>query len=290
MEPSLVRNVDELDDALMPSRLASSPVAHVPTMGGLHAGHTSLMRAARTLGDVVVVSVFVNPTQFLPGEDLSRYPRDLEADLELCMREAVDIVFAPEVAAVYPEGTVGGVTIDPGPMGSILEGASRPAHFRGVLTVVAKLFALVRPSHAVFGEKDFQQLALIRAMVRDLCAGVEIVGVPTVRDTDGVALSSRNHFLTPEQRGRARSLWHALSAGKAHEAEGADAVVTAAHAVLDAADGLYLDYLALTDPDLGPAPETGEARLLVAARVGSTRLIDNTCLSLGRAARVSLRG
>ncbi len=279
MEPSLVARVGELDDALMPSRLATSPVAYVPTMGALHAGHAALLHSARTLGDVVVTSIFVNPTQFGPGEDLETYPRTLEADLAMCSRENVDIVFLPSVETVYPNG-FGGVTVDPGPRGSVLEGATRPGHFRGVLTVLAKLMAMVRPSHAVLGEKDYQQLVLVRSMVRDLCMPIEVVGVPTVRDKDGLALSSRNRFLDDRQRQRAQAVSAALFAGRKAEQQGPDAVSEAAWCVLDATDGLDVDYLAVTDPELG-APGPGAARLLLAAGVERTRLIDNVALTLG---------
>jgi len=280
MEPSVVRTVAQLDDALMPSRLASSPVAYVPTLGALHDGHASLMRVARRLGDVVVASIFVNPTQFGPGEDLQKYPRSLDADLDMCSRENVDIVYVPAVETIYPEGTQG-ITIDPGPAGDLLEGQRRPQHFRGVLTVVAKLFAMVRPSHAVFGEKDYQQLVLVRAMVHDLCVATDIVGVPTVREPDGLALSSRNRFLDPVQRLAATALARALFAGQSAGSAGVEGVMSAARAVLEASAGVEVDYLALTAPDLSEPVEHGPARLLGAVRVGTTRLIDNVSVSLG---------
>jgi pantoate--beta-alanine ligase len=256
------------------------PVALVPTMGALHEGHRSLVRAARERGASVVVSVFVNPTQFGPGEDFDRYPRTWDADLAALAEEGADVVFHPPVEEVYPPGSVG-VTVQPGPLGDVLEGAVRPGHFAGVLTVVAKLFGLVRPDVAVFGEKDYQQLTLIRAMARELALGVEVHGVPTVREDDGMALSSRNRYLSAEQRSAATALSGALRAGAAAGADGRDAVLTAARAVLAGATGLVPDYLELTGPDLGPAPTAGPARLLVAARAGSTRLIDNTPLHLG---------
>jgi pantoate--beta-alanine ligase len=256
------------------------PVVLVPTMGALHEGHRTLVRAARELGGSVVVSVFVNPTQFGPGEDFDRYPRTWDADLAALAEEGADVVFHPPVEEVYPPGSVG-VTVQPGPLGDVLEGAVRPGHFAGVLTVVAKLFGLVRPDVAVFGEKDYQQLTLIRAMARELALGVEVHGVPTVREDDGMALSSRNRYLSAEQRSAATALSGALRAGAAAGADGRDAVLTAARAVLAGAPGLVPDYLELTGPDLGPAPATGPARLLVAARAGSTRLIDNTFVALG---------
>ncbi|WP_369140610.1 pantoate--beta-alanine ligase [Modestobacter versicolor] len=256
------------------------PVVLVPTMGALHEGHRALVRAARELGGSVVVSVFVNPTQFGPGEDFDRYPRTWDADLAALAEEGADLVFHPPVDEVYPAGQVG-VTVQPGPLGDVLEGAVRPGHFAGVLTVVAKLFGLVRPDVAVLGEKDYQQLTLIRAMARELALGVEVVGVPTVREDDGMALSSRNRWLSAEQRGAAAALSAALRAGAAAGPEGPDAVLAAARRVLSAEPDLLPDYLELTGPDLGPAPTAGPARLLVAARAGSTRLIDNTAVSLG---------
>ncbi len=256
------------------------PVVLVPTMGALHDGHRSLVRAARRHGGSVVVSVFVNPTQFGPGEDFDRYPRTWDTDLVALAEEGADVVFHPPVEEVYPPGSVG-VTVQPGPLGDVLEGAVRPGHFAGVLTVVAKLFGLVRPDVAVFGEKDYQQLTLIRAMARELALGVEVVGAPTVREDDGMALSSRNRYLSAEQRTAAAALSAALRAGAAAGPQGADAVLSAARAVLGATPALVPDYLELTDPDLGPAPAAGPARLLVAARAGSTRLIDNTAVTLG---------
>ena len=257
-----------------------APVVLVPTMGALHEGHRTLVRAARQLGGSVVVSVFVNPTQFGPGEDFDRYPRTWEADLAALAEEGADLVFHPPVEEVYPPGSVG-VTVAPGPLGDVLEGAVRPGHFAGVLTVVAKLFGLVRPDVAVFGEKDYQQLTLIRAMARELALGVEVVGAPTVREDDGMALSSRNRYLSAGQRHAAAALSGALRAGAAAGVHGPDAVLAAARQVLAGAPALVPDYLELTGPQLDPAPTAGPARLLVAARAGSTRLIDNTEIVLG---------
>jgi pantoate--beta-alanine ligase len=256
------------------------PVALVPTMGALHEGHRALVRAARERAGAVVVSVFVNPTQFGPGEDFDRYPRTWEADLAALAEEGADVVFHPSVEEVYPAGSVG-VTVQPGPLGEVLEGAVRPGHFAGVLTVVAKLFGLVGPDVALFGEKDYQQLALIRAMARELALGVEVVGVPTVREDDGMALSSRNRYLDPAQRVAAAGISAALRAGATAGPHGADAVLAAARSVLAAEPTLSPDYLELTDPDLGPAPEAGHARLLVAVRAGTTRLLDNVPVHLG---------
>src|SRR3954454_24042221 len=277
MTPAVSETTADLRKRLADLR---GPVALVPTMGALHEGHRALVRAARERAASVVVSVFVNPTQFGPGEDYDRYPRTWDDDLAALADEGADLVFHPEVDDVYPPGSLG-VTVDPGPLGNVLEGAIRPGHFAGVLTVVAKLFGLVRPDVAVFGEKDYQQLTLIRAMARELALGVEVVGAPTVREDDGMALSSRNRYLSPEQRSAAAALSAALRAGAAAGAQGPDAVLVAARQVLAGAPGLVPDYLALTDPDLGPAPAAGPARLLVAARAGSTRLIDNTAVTLG---------
>ena len=263
-----------------------SPVVLVPTMGALHDGHRELLRRAREIASPdgsVVVSVFVNPLQFGAGEDLDRYPRTLDADVLIAAGEGADLVFAPSAAQMYPRPQL--ITVDPGPVGLILEGESRPGHFSGVLTVVAKLLGLVRPDVAVFGEKDAQQLALVSRMAADLDLGVRIVGVPTVRDPDGLAISSRNRFLSPAERRTALLLPAALRAGQEAAAYGPAAVRKAAGEVLGApADPpLRLDYLALVDPDTFEEvgdDHAGPARLLVAARVGATRLIDNTLLSL----------
>jgi pantoate--beta-alanine ligase len=280
--PLLAHTREELAVAL---RGLSRPVGLVPTMGALHAGHASLMeRARKEVGAdaPVVVSIFVNPMQFAAGEDLDRYPRTFETDLEVCAAEGVDVVFAPSVDEVYPGG-LPQVTVDPGPLATALEGASRPTHFHGVLTVVAKLFGLVRPDVAVFGEKDYQQLVLIRRMAADLCMGVDVVGADIVREPDGLALSSRNRFLDEAQRRSAVVLSRALFAAREAGAHGAAAALDAARQELggvDGVNGVDVDYLELTDPDLGPTPTSGPARMLVAARVGSTRLIDNVALTL----------
>jgi pantoate--beta-alanine ligase len=257
----------------------AGPLALVPTMGALHDGHAELIRHAGTLAGTVAVSIFVNPLQFGPNEDLDRYPRTPERDLALLAELGVGLVFAPSAAEMYPAGRPA-VTVDPGPLGALLEGASRPGHFAGVLTVVTKLLGLVRPDVAVFGEKDYQQLALIRRTVADLELGVRIAGAPTVRDPDGLALSSRNRYLSPDQRRQALALSRALRSGAEEGPNGAGAVLKAATEELR---GIDLDYLALRGVDLGPAPAAGPARLLVAARVGTTRLIDNLPLTLGPA-------
>lgn len=284
----VVRTRASLDDAYahlpQPSvRSARATRAAVFTMGALHAGHVALIRAAR--GEVgphghVTVTVFVNPLQFGPGEDLAKYPRTLKADLAVCAEEDVDLVFAPTQEVLFPNGDPE-VRIDPGPQGSILEGVVRPGHFSGVLTVVLKLLHVTRPQATFFGEKDYQQLTLIRRMAADLDLPVKVHGVPTLRDTDGLAMSSRNQYLSGPERALAAALPAALAAGvtAADLGRAADAIVGAAELELSRV-GLTPDYVALTDPHLGPAPELGAARLLLAARVGQTRLIDNSPVTL----------
>ena len=279
MPPEIARTRAELAAALA----GSGRVAFVPTMGALHDGHRELMLHARPSGDALVASIFVNPTQFAPGEDFEAYPRTFAADLATCEAAGVDVVFAPDVEAMYPNGLIETVTVDPGPLGAVLEGASRPTHFRGVLTVVSKLFGLVRPDVAVFGEKDYQQLVLIGQMATELAMGVQVEGCPTVRETDGLARSSRNVYLTDDDRIRAPALHRALQAGAAAGPHGVDAVLTAARRVLDDA-AVTADYLALTGTDLGAPVPGEEARLLVAARVGKPRLIDNISVTLGEGA------
>jgi len=277
-QPVLASSREELHRALT----AGGRVGFVPTMGALHGGHAALVRRARAeVEGPVVVSIFVNPLQFAPGEDLDRYPRTLSADLEICAAAGADVVFAPAVGEVYPGGDPM-VTLDPGPLGGVLEGVTRPTHFRGVLTVVAKLFGLVRPDLAVFGQKDYQQLVLIRRMAADLCLGVEVLGAETVREPDGLALSSRNAYLAAADRVAATALSRSLFAAEKAAADGAAAALAAAHAVLAEEPAVAVDYLALTDPELGPAPLAGPARLLVAARVGTTRLIDNLAIELAQ--------
>jgi pantoate--beta-alanine ligase len=261
-------------------RRTGHPVVLVPTMGALHDGHRALIRAARaTPGASTAVSIFVNPLQFESRHDLDRYPRRFDADLAVCREEDVELVFAPSVEAMYPIGS--DTTVVPGVLGAELEGASRPGHFGGVLTVVAKLFGIVGPDLAFFGEKDYQQLVLVQRMVADLRMGVQVLGVPTVREADGLALSSRNVHLDAEARGAAVALSAALSAGAQAGGQGHAAVLAAAGEVLARQPAAALDYLVLRNPQLGPAPRQGAARLLVAATVGTTRLIDNVGLQLG---------
>ncbi|MCF2529337.1 pantoate--beta-alanine ligase [Yinghuangia soli] len=296
-KPLLVRDRSKLAELRDEWALESQGWAVVMTMGALHDGHAALIRAARErVGKhgVVVVTVFVNPLQFGANEDLDRYPRTLDDDLIVCHEAGANAVFAPSVEDVYPHGEPS-VRVSAGPVGTVLEGASRPGHFDGMLTVVAKLLHIASPGAGVdyfafFGEKDAQQLALIRRMVADLNFDVEIVGVPTVREPDGLALSSRNRFLGEADRVTALTLSRALRAGAAEAEYGAAAVRDVAAAVLAAAAAaeppLELDYLALVDPATFaevPADHTGPAVLAVAARVGSTRLIDNVPLVIAGA-------
>jgi pantoate--beta-alanine ligase len=265
----------ELGKVTRALRASGRRIALVPTMGALHEGHRELIRRARRIpGVVVCASVFVNPLQFGPNEDLSRYPRPFESDVDMCRREGVELIFHPSVEDMYPHGGAT-VTIDPGALGAELEGVSRPGHFNGVLTVVAKLFNIVRPDFAFFGEKDYQQLVLVRRMVADLDLDVRVVGVSTVREEGGLARSSRNAYLDAAQREAALALSAALSAGAHAGVDGVDAIMSAARGVLAGQPGVTVDYLELRADDLGPAPERGQGRLLVAARVGTTRLIDN---------------
>ena len=251
----------------------------VPTMGALHEGHLALVRAAKKVpGSVVVVSIFVNPLQFGAGEDLDAYPRPLDDDLAMLSDEGVEVAFTPTASSMYPDGPR--TTVHPGPVGSELEGFSRPTHFAGMLTVVLKLLLIVRPDRAFFGEKDYQQLVLVRQMVDDLDVGVRIVGVPTVREPDGLAMSSRNRYLTAEEREQASALSSALLAGRYAAGAGPAAVLDAARAVLDEVPAIRTDYLELRGPWLEPAPAVGPARLLIAARLGSTRLLDNVAIDL----------
>ena len=265
----------------------------VPTMGALHDGHRALLRRARELagpGGAVAVSIFVNPLQFGPNEDLDSYPRTLDTDLTACQAEGADLVFAPSVREMYPQEQL--IRVDPGPTGQILEGEFRPGFFYGVLTVVLKLFSLVRPDIAVFGQKDAQQLVLVRRMCADFGLGIAIEAVPTVRAADGLALSSRNNYLSPAERAVAPVLYQALSAGAAAARSGPAAVVAAAQAVLDgparfASTSPRVDYLALVDARsyapvrLDDLEFHGSAVLAIAARVGTTRLIDNVIVGLG---------
>jgi len=261
-------------------RATGRRVLLVPTMGALHEGHLTLIRSAkRVQGAVVVVSIFVNPLQFGANEDLDAYPRTLDADLAALREERVDIVFTPTAADMYPDGMR--TSAHPGPLGAELEGAARPTHFAGVLTVVLKLLNIVHPDRAFFGEKDYQQLTLIRQMAVDLNLGIQIVGVPIVREPDGLAMSSRNRYLTEVEREQAGALSAALLAGMYGAGEGSAAALDAARAVLDEVPAIGLDYLEVRDPMMGPAPSVGMARMLVAGRLGRTRLLDNIAIDIG---------
>ncbi len=284
MTPVVVPTADALH-ALLADR--PRPHAVVMTMGALHVGHAALMHAARSAvgaDGTVVVTVFVNPTQFGAGEDFERYPRTLDEDVALAAAAGADVVFAPSATEVY--GPARGfrpdsITVDAGPIGETLEGAARPGHFRGTLTVVAKLIGLVRADVAAFGEKDYQQLVLISRMVSDLSLPVRVLPVPTVREDDGLALSSRNRYLSATERVEALALSHALAAVAEAAPGGVEAALAAGRDVLARRPGVAVDYLVVRDLDLGPPPASGPARALVAARVGSTRLIDNREVVLG---------
>jgi pantoate--beta-alanine ligase len=263
--------------------LSSTDVAVVMTMGALHDGHAQLVRQAREEHEHVIVTIFLNPLQFGPKEDLSRYPRTFDADMEICTAAGVDIVFAPTPDVIYPEGDPG-VRISAGPLGTVLEGQSRPGHFDGMLTVVAKLLHLSGARTAYYGQKDAQQLLLIRRMVRDLDFDVDVVAVPTVREPDGLAMSSRNMYLTESDREVALILSRALRAGAEAAAFGPSAIRRAAREVIVEEPLALVDYLVLVHPaTLADVPEwyRGEALLAVAARVGTTRLIDNTPVLVG---------
>ena len=271
------RDVSDVTRAL---RATGRRIMLVPTMGALHEGHLTLIRSAkRVQGAVVVVSIFVNPLQFGANEDLDAYPRTVETDLAALRDERVDIVFTPTAADMYPDGMR--TTVHPGPLGAELEGAARPTHFAGVLTVVLKLLNIVHPDRAFFGEKDYQQLTLIRQMALDLDVGTQIVGVPIVREPDGLAMSSRNRYLDDVEREQAGALSAALLAGMYAAGEGATAALDAARAVLDEVPAIDLDYLEVRDPMMGPAPSVGMARMLVAGRLGRTRLLDNIAIDIG---------
>ena len=274
------RDVTEVSRAV---RHAGRRVMLVPTMGALHDGHLTLVRAARRVpGSLVVVSIFVNPLQFGAGEDLQTYPRTLDADLEMLRAEGVEVVFTPAVEAMYPDGLR--TSVQPGPLAGELEGAARPTHFAGVLTAVLKLLQIVRPDRAFFGEKDYQQLVLIRQMVTDLNIDVQVVGVPTMREPDGLAMSSRNRYLSAAEREQAGALSAALLAGMYAASSGAEAVIDAARAVLDEVPAIDVDYLELRGTGLQPAPDSGLGRLLVAARLGTARLLDNIAVDIGATA------
>lgn len=279
--PVVARGRDELRAAR--AALGDGDVAVVMTMGALHEGHARLIRTARERAQHVLVTIFLNPLQFGPKEDLSKYPRTFDDDLEICTREGVDLVFAPTPDVVYPEGDPG-VRISAGPLGDLLEGQARPGHFDGMLTVVAKLMHLTQGDLFYYGQKDAQQLLLIRRMVRDIDFPASVVAAPTVREEDGLAMSSRNTYLSPSDRETALVLSRSLWAGAARAEEGPSAIRRAAREVLIEEPLALVDYLVLVHPTtLEDVPEwyTGEALLAVAAKIGTTRLIDNTPVLVG---------
>jgi len=286
--PEVIGTIAELRDRLSLTTQnsavagADTRVVLVPTMGALHAGHLALARRARELGDTVVVSVFVNPLQFGAGEDLARYPRTLDADVSALAELGVPYVFAPTAQEMYPDGAAE-TRVSAGPVGSLYEGAARPGHFDGMLTVVAKLINIVDPDAAVFGQKDAQQVHLIERMVAELNFRASVDVVPTVREESGLALSSRNQYLDPEQRESARALSAGLTAAASVASRGASAALAAAHAVIDSRPLVKLDYLVVVHPQTFlPVDDDyrGSARMLVAALVGTTRLIDNVPLDI----------
>ncbi len=277
----LINDIQEMQQISLASKRDGKRVSFVPTMGFLHEGHASLMRQGRQLGDLLVLSIFVNPTQFGPNEDLDSYPRNLEGDCAIAQQCGVDIVFAPSAAAMYPPGFQ--TTVALGPLTESLCGASRPGHFNGVAVVVTKLFSIVQPDIALFGKKDFQQLAIIRQMTLDLNLPVTVVGMPIVREPDGLAMSSRNSYLTPEQRQQALCLYRAiLKARKLYEQGelSVERLLVEARKEIDAVPSATIDYLELRDgTTLQPVEILSRGNLLaLAVRIGSTRLIDNTVL------------
>ncbi len=281
--PTVARTFEELRSALSEARRRRQPIGLVPTMGALHDGHRSLIRAARAGNEFVVVSIFVNPTQFGPHEDLARYPRPFEADLALCVEAGVELIFQPDPAIMYPPGFRTYVEVEG--LQDVLEGASRPGHFRGVCTVVLKLFNLVRPDRAYFGQKDAQQALLLRRMVDDLHVPVEVVVLPTVREPDGLALSSRNRYLDAEQRRQAAVLHQALSEARDRALAGERGPEALRQGMIDriaTVPGAVLDYAAVVSADaLGPLEALRGTILLAAAvKFGTTRLIDNAVVAL----------
>jgi pantoate--beta-alanine ligase len=277
----IVQSIADVRAAVSELKRGGMRIAFVPTMGALHEGHLALVDEGRKHADAVVVSIFVNPLQFGANEDLSRYPRMLDADARLLERQGAHLLFAPAADAMYAPGRVTSVTA--APHDGTFEGEIRPEHFTGVLTVVAKLFNIVQPDVAIFGQKDLQQLSLVRRMVRDLDIPVEIVALPTVRERDGLAMSSRNHYLLPGDRKRAALLFRSLSAIRsAFDAGERDSarLITLARSVLAADENIRVDYVAVVDPlsfDSLPVARTGTA-VILAARVAGTRLLDNIIL------------
>jgi len=276
--PRQIADPKEMQREALAWRAAGKRIAFVPTMGFLHEGHAALLRDGRKRGDVLVLSIFVNPTQFGPHEDFDRYPRDLPRDLAIADKEGTDVVFLPTKDAMYPAGY--STYVDVGGVSEPLEGEKRPGHFRGVATIVSKLFTTVQPHAAIFGQKDWQQLAVIRRMTADLSLPVEIVGHPIVREPDGLALSSRNVYLSPAERARALGLSRGLGKAESLFASGerrAASLIAEATAEIAPDAGVVIEYVALVDPDTLRAVDPAPARALMAlaVKVGKTRLIDN---------------
>ena len=277
--PIVLSTIGQTREAIAARRATASHerIVLVPTLGALHAGHLALVERARELGSTVIVSIFVNPLQFGPGEDFDKYPKSLDSDLDKLAEAGVAYVFAPSVGEMYPDGDVQ-TRVMAGAVGRLYEGASRPGHFDGVLTVVAKLLGIVTPDYVIFGEKDAQQLFLVRRMVADLNIPVQVESVEIVREDSGLALSSRNTYLDERERRAARALSRAMDAAESYGDRGVDAVVGAAQGAVMGESLVQLDYLRVVDPlTFLPADDgyTGPALVLIAARVGSTRLIDN---------------
>jgi pantoate--beta-alanine ligase len=278
----IISDISEVQNHCLAARMAGQTIACVPTMGFLHDGHLSLLREARKCGDVLVLSIFVNPTQFGQGEDLDRYPRDFERDESLARAAGVDLIFSPEAESIYPAGYATYVTVE-GPLTTTLEGACRPTHFRGVTTVVTKLFNIIQPHVALFGRKDFQQLAVIQRMTADLSLPVKIVGMPIVREADGLAMSSRNVYLSPNERQQALVLSQALARGRQLVADGmreVAEVLAVLHAMIDAQQDAHIDYLQICHQTTLCEQKMIDADsiLLLAVSIGKTRLIDNGSL------------
>jgi pantoate--beta-alanine ligase len=293
MQPTLITTVHDLRQAVKQARQLDKTIGLVPTMGALHPGHGSLIRQAASECSLVVVTIFVNPTQFRPSEDFTKYPRTLDADQALCQDHGAHLIFAPSVEEMYGQSSfaageeANSSFVEVPGLSDILEGKSRPGHFRGVATVVAKLFLQAQPDKAYFGQKDAQQLAVIRQMVRDLHFPIEIVGCPTLREDDGLAMSSRNRYLTPEQRAQATVIYHTLCEVKERVADGerdAEFLQTLMRGMLDDAPGCHRDYALIVHPTTFQTLKhiEFEAQAIIAARFGTTRLIDNMML-LGEA-------
>jgi pantoate--beta-alanine ligase len=277
----VIRTIAETRAATRTARKSGKRVGLVPTMGALHEGHLSLARAAKSSCDLVAVSIFVNPTQFGPNEDLATYPRTFERDCQLLTKENVDLIFAPSIEEIYPPGVVTWVTVEE--LSNKLDGRSRPGHFRGVTTVVSKLFHVVEPDAAFFGQKDAAQLAIVRRMVRDLHIPVEIVACPIVRESDGLAMSSRNAYLDPQRRNEATVLYRSLMRVKrlAEQGERNPAkLIAAAQDEFGSEPNVRVDYIEIVDPNtLDPLQDVSKGALVaVAAYIGATRLIDNILL------------